>query len=67
MSGDQLRPQNGCDHVGPEVPRGSQAVLITGEELRVTLDVAGKPVDFLIHMEAIYSFLTTRSGPICFL
>lgn len=53
--------------IGPEVPSGSQAVLITGVELWVTLEVAGEPVNFLINIKAIYSFLNAHSGPIYFL
>lgn len=48
---------------GPEAPSGSQTVLITGAKLQVTPDVAGRPINFLIKMEAIYSVSTAHSGP----
>lgn len=36
-------------------------MLITGVELRLTLDVACKPVNFLMNMRATYSVLTAHS------
>lgn len=45
-------------------PEKKEAMLIAGEELQVTLDVAGKHVNFLIDMGPIYSALTVHSGPV---
>lgn len=45
-------------------PQKKELMLVTEEDLRVTLDVAGKPVNSLVDMGAIYSVLTAHSRPI---
>lgn len=52
------------DHPGNRLVPGNTHIPISTEEPRVTLDVAGKKINFLVDTGATYSVLNSYSGPL---